>query len=100
MYVTFTFICHNFIDSSISGSNIQAIMPTTMLAYLVIHNIFVYDVYMNDCPKLNVSFVIYIWSNILFNKKMIKIAYIYVSITSAKEEEVDSLFPFGVFQFY
>ena len=38
--------------NSISGSNSQGIMPTTMVEYLVIHKSFVSDVYMEDIASM------------------------------------------------
>ena len=52
IYFSITCMCHKFIESSIVGSNIQGIMPTTMLVYLVIDNSFVSDVYMDDISKI------------------------------------------------
>ena len=53
-----------------------------MLTYLVINNscftdIFIHMIY----PTWNVRFTIYIWSNNIFNRNMIKTADIYVRIT-------------------
>ena len=52
IYVSITCICHKFIDSSISGSNSEVIMPTTVLVSLEIHNGFFSDVYMEDIADI------------------------------------------------
>ena len=71
IYVITLRICHNYIDFSISVSNIQhsmlsfhkentfllnnkcqVILPKTMLEYFEIHSSFVSDVYMEDIPGI------------------------------------------------
>ena len=56
IYVSITCIYRQFIDSSISGSNRQGTFPTHLLEYLVIHNSFVSDVYMEDIAKIKFQF--------------------------------------------
>ena len=77
-----TCICHKFVDSSISGINSQGMLPITMFEYLVIHNIFLYDVYMDY--KVNSKYKLHYLNleECLFKKKMIECSNIFVSITT------------------
>ena len=52
IYVGITCICQKFIEYIIFVSNTQVIMPTTILAYLVIHNSFASNVYMYDISNI------------------------------------------------
>ena len=58
----------------------QEILPIPMVLSLVIHNIFSLVYTQKMYPTWNVIFAINIWGNILFNKNMIKLSNIYVSI--------------------
>ena len=59
----------------------QAILPTTMLEHFLIINNFVSGVYMYDISDIKYHLQHIHLDKCLFKKIMIKIAYIYVSIT-------------------
>ena len=99
-YVVIICICYPTIESSISESNIQysmlvfhklntvllnnkfqVILPTTMLEYFVVHNIFFSDVYMEDTSKMKYQLNHTHLDQYFIQQSIIKYSNIYVSIT-------------------
>ena len=76
LYVVTMCKCHPLVESSICGSNSQYSMLAFYKEDLAL--IFIWMIY----PICYVSWIIYIWSNLLLIKNMIKIADVYVGITT------------------